>query len=82
MEDLNKIQKIIDAYPEKCPYCFKKLKYKLFKPSSTATPYCSACENYIDLEWDYLNAIADKVKKYMVIDSDDNVLDFKNKIKR
>ena len=82
MEDLNEIQKIIDSYPENCPYCFKKLKYKLYKPSSTASPYCSSCENFIDLEWDYFHAIAKKVKKYMVFDPNDTVLDFKNKIKR
>ncbi len=82
MDELAKIQKIIDAYPEKCPYCFKPLMQKIYKPSSSASPYCSSCGNFIDAEWDYLHAIAQRVKNYIVLDINEDVLDFRKKIKR
>lgn len=81
MAELEKIRKIIKAYdiePKKCPYCFKKLKPKLSKADSSVKYYCSFCEQYVDLEWDYLHAIAIRVEKYLVIDDPSGLYDLRS----
>ncbi|MHA1763660.1 MAG: hypothetical protein ACTSYC_07875 [Promethearchaeota archaeon] len=82
MNELEKVKKIVDAFPDHCPYCFKKLKNRLYKPNSTAKPYCPSCCNFIDLEWDYLHAIAVKVKNYLVLEGDESILDFRKNVKQ
>ncbi|MFX1256917.1 MAG: hypothetical protein ACFFAN_03590 [Promethearchaeota archaeon] len=84
MSELEKIKKIIEAHstePKKCPYCFRKLKAKLFKPDSSVKYYCPVCEQYIDLEWDYLHAIALKCEKYLICNDENIIFDFKKVIK-
>jgi len=81
MAELEKIRKIIKAYdtePKKCPYCFKKLKPKLSKADSSVKYYCSFCEQYVDLLWDYLHAIAIRVEKYLVIDDPSGLYDLRS----
>jgi hypothetical protein len=80
MSDMDKIRKIIAAHdeePKRCPYCFKKLKPKLFKADSTVNFYCSLCEQYIDLEFDYLYAIAKSVENYLIFKDGSQIYDFK-----
>jgi hypothetical protein len=70
MTDLEKIKNIVEAHeadPKKCPYCFRKLKSKFFKADSSARYYCSFCEQIIDLEFDYMHAIAIRAEKYLVL---------------
>jgi hypothetical protein len=81
MTDLEKIRKIIkalDTEPKKCPYCFKKLKPKFFKAGSSVKYYCSFCERDVDLEWDYLHAIAIQAEKYLVVDDPSGLYDLRS----
>jgi hypothetical protein len=81
MKDLEKIRKIIEAFdtePKKCPYCFKKLKTKLIKADSSVRYYCSLCRQYVDLEWDYLHAIAIRTEKYLVVDDPSGLYDLRS----
>ena len=84
MSELELIKKIIeghDSNPKKCPYCSRKLKPKLIKFSNVVNYYCSVCEQFIDLEWDYLHAIALKVEKYSILKDNKSVLDFRKVVK-
>ena len=80
--EMEKIKKILESYPENCPYCFKKLKTKLLKATSSVELYCSHCDNYIDEEWDYLHAIAKIVKKYSIIEDGTDIIDMRKKTKQ
>ncbi|MFX1394876.1 MAG: hypothetical protein ACFFAH_15050 [Promethearchaeota archaeon] len=85
MSELERVKKIINAYdskPKQCPYCFRKLKPKLVKFSNTVNYYCSVCQLFIDLEWDYLHAIANHVKKYSVLKSDFSGMDLRKSTKQ
>jgi len=85
MSELERVRKIISAHdstPKQCPYCFKKLKPKLIKFTNTVNYYCSVCEQFIDLEWDYLHAIAVHLKKYSVLKSDFSGMDLRKTLKR
>ena len=77
---MDRVKKIVDAYPDNCPYCFKKLKPKFVKATSAVQHYCSTCEIYIDIEWDYLHAIAKVVKKYSVVKDDTDLTDLRRKL--
>ena len=81
---MERIKKIVEAHednPKRCPYCFRKLRPKLIKFSNVVNHYCSVCEKFIDLEWDYLHAIALKVQRYSVLKDDMSTLDFKKAVK-
>ena len=83
MTDLEKIKNIIEAHdgdPKKCPYCFKKLKSKFSKADSSVRYYCSFCEQFVDLEWDYLHAIAILLKKYSVLKDDLSGIDLRKSL--
>lgn len=80
MTDLEKIKNIIEAHdgdPKKCPYCLKKLKSKFSKADSSVRYYCSFCEQFVDLEWDYLHAIAIRAEKYLVLSDPAGLYEFK-----
>ena len=80
MAELEKVKKIIiahDSNPKQCPYCFRKLKPKLI---NIVNYYCSVCEQFIDLEWDYLHAIATLLKKYFVLKSDFSGIDLRKSL--
>ncbi len=77
---MDRVKKIVDAYPDHCPYCFQRLKPKFVKAISTVRHYCSTCEDYIDLEWDYLHAIANIVEKYGIVSDDTNLVDLRKKL--
>jgi hypothetical protein len=84
MSELKRIQKIIDAHnadPKLCPYCFRKVRTKLIKFTNEVNYYCSVCERFIDLDWDYLHAIAMKVEKYSILKDDISGLDFRKVVK-
>ena len=84
MTDLEKIKNIVEAHeadPKKCPYCFRKLKSKFFKADSSARYYCSFCEQIIDLEFDYMHAIAIRAEKYLVLSDPAGLYEFKKSIK-
>jgi hypothetical protein len=84
MSELELIKNIIEAHdgnPKKCPYCFRKLKPKLVKGRNVIDQYCSVCEQYIDIDWDYLHAIALKVEKYSILNEDISGLDFRKVVK-
>ena len=81
MTELEKIRKIIEAYdaePKKCPYCLRKLKPKFFKADSSVKYYCSFCEHYVDLEFDYLHAIAIRAEKYLVLNDPTGLYDLRS----
>ena len=81
MSELEKIRKIIEAFdndPQKCPYCFKKLKAKLFKVDSSVKYYCSFCEQDVDLLFDYMHAIAIRAEKYLVVDDPSGLYELKS----
>ena len=83
MSELEKVKKIIKAYdsnPKQCPYCFRKLKPKLLKFNNSVNYYCSVCEQFIDLEWDYLHAIAILLQKYSVLKSDFSGIDLRKSL--
>ncbi|TFG26248.1 MAG: hypothetical protein EU532_10225 [Promethearchaeota archaeon] len=83
MAELEKVKKIIEAHdskPKKCPYCFRGLRPKLLKFNSIVSYYCSVCEQFIDLEWDYLHAIAILLKKYSVLKDDFSGIDLRKSL--
>jgi hypothetical protein len=80
MSEFEKVRKIINAHdtdPKRCPYCFRNLRAKLIKSDSSVRYYCSLCEQYIDLEWDYLHAIAKNLENYLVFKDGSSVYNFK-----
>ena len=80
MSEMETIQKIVEAYnsnPKKCPYCFRRLKTKLLKFCDVVNFYCPICEQTIDLDWDYLHAIAEKCQKYSILKDDSSSFDFR-----
>jgi len=80
MSDFEKIKEIVQANPEKCPYCFRPLKPKLFKPTSEVKYHCTKCDLEIDLEWDYLHAIAKISNPYLILDDKNaKILDLRKK---
>ena len=84
MSELELIKNIIEAHdgnPNKCPYCFRKLRPKLVKGRNVIDQYCSVCEQTIDKDWDYLHAIALKVEKYSILKNDISGLDFRKVVK-
>ena len=83
MAELEKVKKIIEAHdskPKLCPYCFRRLKPKLIKFNSTVNYYCTVCEQFIDLDWDYLHAIAILLKKYSVLKDDISGIDLRKSL--
>lgn len=83
MAELEKVKKIIEAHdsnPKQCPYCFRKLKPKLLKFSNSVNYYCTVCEQFIDLEWEYLHAIAILLQKYSVLKNDFSGIDLRKSL--
>lgn len=85
MTDLEKIKKIIEAYnhrPKKCPYCLKRLRTKFYKLDNSVRYYCSICRQFIDLEWDYMHAIAIQAKNYLVLNDPTRLYNLKKNKKK
>ena len=76
---MDRVKKIVDAYPNYCPYCFKILRPKFVKALSVVQQYCSTCESYIDIEWDYHQEISKIVEKYSVVKDFVDVKDLRKK---